>query len=67
MLLRNNCSSLSLSLSVYGEIVVKQYEAVQTGLPLCVLGGLVAPATLSYKYVIHTLYYIIIKLFTGTN
>lgn len=33
--------------------MVKQFEAVQTGLPLCVLGGLVAPATLSYKYDIY--------------
>lgn len=38
------------SYSVYGEIVVKQFEGVQTGLPLCVLGGFVPPAVkLSYK------------------
>lgn len=36
---------------MYGEIVVKQFEAVQTGLPLCTLGGLVTPAIkLSLKY-----------------
>ena len=37
--------------SVYGEIIVKQFEALQTGLPLCVLGGLFAPIRLSFRYI----------------
>lgn len=40
--------SCSLS-SVYGEIVVKWFEAVQTGLPLCLLGGAVAPIRLPLR------------------
>ncbi|XP_019851046.1 PREDICTED: ubiquinone biosynthesis protein COQ4 homolog, mitochondrial-like [Amphimedon queenslandica] len=41
---------LQVPTSVYGEIVVKQFEGVQTGLPLCVLGGFIPPAVkLSYK------------------
>ena len=43
--------------SVYGEIIVKQFEALQTGLPLCVLGGLFAPIRLSFRY-IGSFYYI---------
>ena len=31
--------------------MVKWFEAAQTGLPLCVLGGAVAPIRLPFRYV----------------
>ncbi len=35
---------------------MKQFEAVQTGLPLCVLGGLFAPVKLSPRSVMESFF-----------
>ena len=35
--------------SVYGEVMLKWLEAVQTGLPMCFLSGAVGPLRLSLK------------------
>uniref|UniRef100_A0A2K5IPD2 Ubiquinone biosynthesis protein COQ4 homolog, mitochondrial n=1 Tax=Colobus angolensis palliatus TaxID=336983 RepID=A0A2K5IPD2_COLAP len=38
---------LGMPTSILGEIVVKWFEAVQTGLPMCILGALFGPIQLS--------------------
>jgi ubiquinone biosynthesis protein COQ4 len=35
--------------TIKGEIIVKAFEAVQTGLPLCVLGGLLGPLKMNNR------------------
>ena len=44
------CVSVSVCVfSLYGEIVVKLFEGAQTGLPMCVIGGLASPIKLSVR------------------
>lgn len=38
---------LGMPTNILGEIVVKWFEAVQTGLPMCILGALFGPIQLS--------------------
>ncbi|XP_006835046.1 PREDICTED: ubiquinone biosynthesis protein COQ4 homolog, mitochondrial [Chrysochloris asiatica] len=40
---------LGMPTNILGEIVVKWFEAVQTGLPMCILGALFGPIRLSAK------------------
>uniref|UniRef100_H0V3F5 Ubiquinone biosynthesis protein COQ4 homolog, mitochondrial n=1 Tax=Cavia porcellus TaxID=10141 RepID=H0V3F5_CAVPO len=40
---------LGMPTNILGEIVVKWFEAVQTGLPMCVLGALFGPVRLSAR------------------
>jgi hypothetical protein len=53
----NFCVSLC---SILGEITVKWFEMIQTGLPMCTFGSLLAPLRLErrYDYIVHkyTLY-----------
>ena len=36
-----------------GEIVIKWFEAIQTGLPMCVLGSAASPIALSPELVVY--------------
>ncbi|XP_039717380.1 ubiquinone biosynthesis protein COQ4 homolog, mitochondrial [Pteropus medius] len=41
---------LGMPTNILGEIVVKWFEAVQTGLPMCILGALFGPIRLSVQH-----------------